>query len=224
MRLTSSSGCSIVAWVNQPAGGSPGLPEEIDRSLEHGAKVHVFFAEMPHPSDVDPDQLKALREFNEQLQERGLLGSYASHEDLSAKVRSCLERDVTQLVTVGPPDQEAQGRAAEPRAVLRARYEADREPEVDSKGRVRMRTRRNRLVVENLGSGAAEDVEVQIEAVGEGEPPGTIDELRAERIPPQAPVLFLLVMHMGVASQWRVTFGWREGDNHFTESQTVTAL
>jgi hypothetical protein len=211
--------------LGQPTSrGASGTAEEIDRSVDRGAKVHVFFSEMPHPSNVDPDQLKALREFKEQLQERGLLGSYASHEDLSAKVRSCLERDVAQLVTVGPPDQAGQERATEPRAVLRARYEVDREPEVDSRGHMRMRTRRNRLVIENLGSGAAEDVKVQIEAVGEGEPPGTIDDLRAERIPPQATVPFLLVMHLGVATQWRVTFRWREGSNDFAESQTVTAL
>jgi hypothetical protein len=212
--------------LGQPTSrGASGTAEEIDRSAERGAKVHVFFSETPVPRDVDTDQLTALREFKGQLQERGLVGSYASHEDLIAKVRTCLERDVAQLVTVGSPDEVGPAPAAEPGAILRARYETDREPQVDSRGRVRMRTRRERLVVENLGTAVAEDVELQIDAIGEGQPPLIADDkLGAERIPPQGMVAFLVAMHMGVASQWRVTFRWHEEDSEFTESQTVTAL
>ena len=88
-----------------------------------------------------------------------------------------------------------------------------------------MRTRRERLLVENLGTAAAEEVGVQINVIGEGEPPRIVgDKLGAGRIPPQGTVAFQLMMHMGVASQWRVTFRWREAGREFTESQTVTAL
>ena len=103
--------------LGQPTSrGASGTVEEIDRSAEAGAKVHVFFSEMPVPHDVDSDQLTALREFKLRLQERGLLGSYASHEDLSAQVRSCLERDVDQLVNIGPPDKSGPASATEPRS------------------------------------------------------------------------------------------------------------
>jgi hypothetical protein len=218
--------------LGQPTSrGASGTVEEIERSAERGAKVHVLFSEMPIPPDVDTDQLTALREFRKQLQERGLIGSYASHDDLSAKVRTYLERDVEELVTISlvivpsGPDQPARAGATRPGAILRARYEFDREPETDSRGRMRMHTRRERLVVENLGTEAAEDLEVEIEPIGEGDPPLLLEEeLRAERIPPGGAMVFLLVLHMGVASQWRVTYRWREGDNTFEDSQSISAF
>jgi hypothetical protein len=89
---------------------------------------------------------------------------------------------------------------------------------------MRMRIRRNRLVVDNIGTAAAEDVQVQIEDIDQGEPPKPVDGLRAERILAQGAVEFLLIVSMGTATQWRVTFTWREGDREFAESQTVTAL
>lgn len=217
--------CSTAVLGQPTSRGASGTAEEIERSHNRGAKVHVFFSEMPIPHNVDTDQLTALREFRSQLKDQGLLGSFASHDDLSAKVRSCLERDVEQLISVSQSADAGPAGAAEPGAILRARYEFDREPQTDSRGRVRMRTRRERLVVENLGSAAAEDVEVEIEAIGEGEPPLMHgNEPPVERVPPQGLTVFPLVMHMGISSQWRITFRWREGDEKFTDSQTVTAF
>jgi len=181
--------------------GESGTVEEIERSMERGARVHVFFAEMPLPRDVDPDQLKALREFQTKLQERGLVGSYASHEDLSAKIRTSLEQDVVRFVPAIP--------SAVPRAILRARYE-----------RV---GQRDRLVVENLGTVAAEDVTVEVEPIGEGESPMVSGvPMTAGRIPPQGSIAFLLALTFGVAPQWRVTYRWREGDQRFEDSQSVS--
>jgi hypothetical protein len=203
--------------------GVSGSVEEIERSIERGARVHVFFSEMPLPRDVDPDQLKALREFQTDLQERGLLGSYASLEDLSAKVRTCLEQDVISLVPPLSVESRDQRETGKPRAILRSRYEVDREPDTDSRGRIRMRSRRNRLVVENLGTIAAEDVIVEIEAEGEGQPPQVLGkDAKAERIPPQGSIGFLLAVTMGSAPQWRVSYKWREGDQSFEDWQSVS--
>ncbi len=137
--------------------GVSGTVEEIERSMERGACVHVFFSEMPLPRDVDPEQLKSLREFQAKLQEQGLVGSYASHEDLSAKIRTCLEQDVDNFVPAIPPGVILPLPSAAPRAILRGRHEST--------------SRRDRLVVENLGTAAAEDVTVEIEPIGEGESP-----------------------------------------------------
>jgi len=181
--------------------GVSGTVEEIEGSLERGARVHVFFSEMALPHDVDLDQLKSLREFQAKLKERGLVGSYASHEDLSAKIRTCLEQDVVRFVPPIP--------SAVPRAILRARYER-----VDQ---------RDRLVVENLGTVAAEDVTVEVEPIGEGESPVVSGvPMTAERIPPQGSIAFLLALTFGVAPQWRVTYRWREGDQRFEDSQSVS--
>lgn len=40
-----------------------GTAEEIDRAVEGGIPVHVYFAEMPYPNGVDPDELKRLQAF-----------------------------------------------------------------------------------------------------------------------------------------------------------------
>lgn len=196
-----------------------GTAEEIERARGRGAPVHVYFSEMPIPRSVDPDELKRLNEYRGELQAEGLLGSYASHDDLAAKVRTALERDVAELVSAVHPDKE---RPSSPRAILRARYEFDREPEQDSRGRVKMRTRRERLVIENIGDIAAEAVEIEVEAIGEGDPPTLHWEGPIERIVPQSATNVMAFVHMGVASQWRVTLRWQEGGEPFEEVQTVT--
>jgi hypothetical protein len=87
-----------------------------------------------------------------------------------------------------------------------------------------MRTRRERLVLENLGSAVAEDVTITVEAVGEGEPPSLWADSDVERIPPSGHVNLPVSVHMGVASQWRVTIRWREDGNEFEEVQSVTSF
>lgn len=198
--------------------GASGTVEEIERSLERGARVHVYFSEMPHPHDVDVEQLRLVNELRGQLQQRGLLGSYSSLDDLTAKVRTALERDVNALFDTHVSVTEAQ----QPRAVLRVRYAYDREPEMDSKGRTRMRTRRERLVIENLGSAAAEKVSITVDAVGEGTPPSLYGDTSFERVPPQSSVNVPAVVHMGVAPQWRVTIKWRENAQEHEEVLSVT--
>jgi hypothetical protein len=205
--------------------GASGTAEEIERSMMRGARVHVLFSEMALPHDVDTTQLEACREFKRKLQDQGLVGSYASLDDLNAKVRHCLDYDVPKLVPVISPDSTDNELGRAPGAILRARYESEREPRTDSLGRVQMRTRGERLIVENLGTVAAEDVKVEIEPVGEGEPPLIVDDsMTAERIPPQGSIAFLLALHLGVANQWRVTYRWREGSESFEEFQSITAL
>jgi hypothetical protein len=201
-----------------------GTAEEINRSHERGAKVHVFFAEMPIPYNVDTDQLELLRAFRAELQPRGLVGTFISDEDLRAKVRSCLDYDVSQLVPAGEPIAADQMPSEAAEAVLRARYAVDREPETDSQGRVRMRSRRNRLVIENIGTAAAEDVQVQIDPIGQGQAPRALYDLQAERIPAKAAVEMSVSVTMGTAAQWRVTLTWRVGAETFTESQTISVL
>jgi hypothetical protein len=189
--------------------GVSGTVEEIERSIKGGARVHVFFSEMPLSRDVDPDQLKALREFQAKLHERGLVGSYASHEDLSAKVRTCLEQDVVSFVPTIPPGVVLPVLTARPRAILRARYEGVGQ--------------RSRLVVENLGAAAAEDVTIEIEPIGEGQSPVVSGvPMTAERIPPQGSIALLLAITLGVAPQWRVTYRWRENDRSFEDWQSVS--
>jgi hypothetical protein len=60
--------------------------------------VHLYFSSQPRPSNLDPDQLKSLLTFKEQISELGLHGSFESTDDLKRKVQSALsfyESDVS---------------------------------------------------------------------------------------------------------------------------------
>jgi hypothetical protein len=218
--------CDVVVALFHSRLGAPtprsasGTAEEIAHARDRGIPVHVYFSEMPLPRSVEPAELERLNQFRGDLKAEGLLGSYASPDDLSAKVRTALERDVHELISAAPDRASEAGTTSH--AILRARYEYDREPETDSRGRVRMRTRRERIVIENVGTEPAENVEVEVDAVGEGDPPILHFEGPIERILPQSSVNVVAMVHMGVAAQWRVTIRWQEGGTPFKESQAVT--
>jgi hypothetical protein len=85
-----------------------------------------------------------------------------------------------------------------------------------------MRSRRERLVIENVGSAPAENLEVQVEPVGDGAGPTLMWDGPIERVLPHATVDVPTLIYSGIARQWRVTFRWQEGDESFEESQSVT--
>jgi hypothetical protein len=202
-----------------------GTVEEIERSQKNGARVHVFFSEMPLPYNHDPKQFEAVRAYRTELSSQGLLGTYVSVDDLTAKARACLDHDVESLTATaasGETRVPLGGGEPKPRAVLRTEFKYEREPDVDSRGKMRMKTRRERFEVQNIGDGAAENVRLTFEPIGDGEVP-FIDpsEPEAERIPERAHVSFLAARSMGTASQVRVTYRWTEDGWPFTDSQTV---
>jgi hypothetical protein len=157
------------------------------------------------------------------MQDRGLVGSYASLDDLAAKVRTALERDVEQI-TSQPKDTATSAPPETPEAILRFRYAEDREPEVDSRGHIRMKSRRNRLELENIGAAPADDIEFTIEAASDGPAPTLHGEQKAERIRPHESLSFPVLAFAEMADRWLVTVRWREGERHFEDRQTITAM
>ncbi|MEV2246807.1 hypothetical protein [Streptomyces sp. NPDC049970] len=198
-----------------------GSVEEIERSHERGTPVHIYFSETPLPPDLDIEKYAELREFRERIGETVLYGTYASLEDLTAKVRMALESDVRDLVGGA---QKSSAPALDVGAVLRTKYEYDREAEIDRKGKMRYRNRRERLVVKNIGNVEAKNLEVAIEAIGPGEPPEKFEDQVIESLLPDSDIVFPLFMHMGVASQWRVITRWVEGETEKSSEQTVMAF
>lgn len=188
-----------------------GTAEEINRAVARGIPVHVYFAEMPYPYGVDPDELKRLQAFRAAIQERGLLGRYASAEDLTAKVRTALEYDVAGLVVSPSATGAEAGRRQGPSAVLRARFE--------SRGQGS-----DRLILENLGEGQAEDVEVQLEAIGEGRAPELVGYSPIESLLPHTGYPMIVAVTLGSAAQWRVRMRWRENGETFEETQSVSSF
>ena len=165
-----------------------GTAEEIKRADEAGKPVHVWFSEEPIPRDADLGQVEALRQFKATLEPLGLLGAYTSPEDLSFKVRQAIESDVLRL-GLGAVRRHA---PAEDHAVLRARYDFEREPRSDSRGRVSYRSRRHRITVSNTGSVAAENVHVELRATEGAHAPW----LHTEATP---------TIHPGDSFEWSLT-------------------
>ena len=188
-----------------------GTAEEINRADERGIPVHVYFAEMPYPYDIDPDELKRLQTFRSGMQERGLLGRYASAEDLSAKVRTALEHDVAALVASSPSVRRDHTREVGSRAVLRARFE--------SRGAAS-----DRLIIENVGDGPARNVEVALEPIGEGQAPKLVGYSPIENLLPRTSYPLLIAVTLGSAAQWRVEIRWQEAGETFSETQSVSSF
>lgn len=193
-----------------------GTAEEIQRAHEGGKPVHVWFSDEPLPRNVDLDQVAALRQFKESLEPLGLLGSYASPDDLAFKVRQAIESDLS-LLELGPVSQRRQPAGAE----LRATYKYEREPYTDSRGRTKHRTRGQRIVVRNEGAITATDVRLSSAPVSEGEAPHTWDRGESPSIIPGAEFSWPLLTSWGSARSFALTMTWTEDGVEKSETQHV---
>ena len=59
--------------------------------------MHVYFCTEPFPRDTKPEEIARLNAFQDQVRAEGLLGEYASIEDLQFKVRDAIEHDLNNL-------------------------------------------------------------------------------------------------------------------------------
>ncbi|TFD68211.1 DUF4062 domain-containing protein [Cryobacterium gelidum] len=137
-----------------------GTAEEIDRALDLGKPVHLYFSTAPLPHDVDTAQLAALRAFKDDMQLRGLLGEFSNPEQLNHEVWKAIEHDLVRL----EPHQET---AIDSISGIRFLVQPGAAREVsgfDSKGKPRYRTRR---WVDISNQGDVDATEVAIEPVGE---------------------------------------------------------
>jgi hypothetical protein len=194
-----------------------GTAEEIQRAHEAGKPVHVWFSEEPIPRDADLDQVRALQEFKAALQPLGLLGKYASPDDLAFKVRQAVESDLAALSL----DPSTTRRVTPTAAILRARYESDREPHVDNRGRTKYRTRRERLTIRNVGGTAASEVHPELRAVGEGAPPQLWGD-EAPTILPESEFSWPITSSSGTTRVVEVVMTWTENSVERVESQHVS--
>lgn len=155
----------VVAFFGSRLGSATGVDvsgtaEEIRRAHDGGKPVHVYFSTGPLPHDVDLDQQAALRDFRSDLQEEGLLGQYSDSSDLAGQVIKALEFDI----------DEAGWSEILPGRVSRAlganlKWHHDHEVQqqgLDKNGKMKYKTTKNRLVLENVGDRAAENVTFQL--------------------------------------------------------------
>lgn len=197
-----------------------GTAEEIERANAAGVPVHVYFSDEPLPRDVDEKQLAALRKFKARLEPQGFIGSYADPEDLGFQVRNAIEHDLT-LLALGAI---APRRPTEEHADLRAEYMSDREPHVDNKGRMKYRTRNERLVITNHGTVRAERVRVEVTAPGEAQPPilHNPENTTPDILPNGGYYSFPFWASMGTSLTYTVHMTWHEGEAERTVSQDLS--
>ncbi|GFG67916.1 hypothetical protein MKUB_54060 [Mycobacterium kubicae] len=99
-----------------------GTAEEIDRAIDQGKFVHVWFSNEDLPRNADLDQLAKLRAFRADLEKRGLLGEYANPQDLAYQVRAAVEHDIYEMDLTARPKPTAHKAAAD-HAMPRLRYD-----------------------------------------------------------------------------------------------------
>jgi hypothetical protein len=111
---------------------------------------------------------------------RGLFSTFVSFDDLAARVRTALQRDVDQLVGGSP-----EGGTTTPTSTQTQSFERPTST-IGGQPPIRAAVPRCRLGVSGTKSkhctGVAEEVVATLEAASDGEPPRPVTEMKAERI------------------------------------------
>lgn len=100
-QLVDRSDIVVAIFYNRVGTKTPravsGTVEEIRRSVAAGKLVHLYFAEMDRPSDVDPEQLLLLRKLRSELQQDGLVGTFRTEDELQRLVANAIEYDLIEI-------------------------------------------------------------------------------------------------------------------------------
>lgn len=198
-----------------------GTVEEILEAADAGKRVHVYFSNAPVPHTLlDPEELTRLATVKQELGRRALYAEFASGEDLKTRVRTAIESDLVELNLDGSP---AVQRRVQP-VSLRASYQAEREPEFDSRGRLKHRTRNQRIEVTNDGEATARSVRVSLEGSEDGDLPLKIEAMETPRdIPAKGSFSYPIITYSGVGSAFNVKFTWLDEDgNERTSSHSLS--
>ncbi|KLO63183.1 hypothetical protein AA983_07600 [Dermacoccus sp. PE3] len=163
-----------------------GTAEEIDRALELGKPVHLYFSTGSLPNDIDTAQLDALRAFKKDMQDRGLLGEFNNPEQLNHEVWKAIEHDIVALKLDSTPALPSTPSGVD---FLVQPHQEREVSGMNSKGAPRYTTKRW-LDVSNTGSADAENV--TFEAIHDGymilmgpKEPTTIHKGQRRRLPVQ---------------------------------------
>lgn len=212
-------GADIVVALFGSRLGSPtpdavsGTVEEIERAVNSGKPVHLYFSRAPLPHDVDTAQLEGLRNFKNKIRERGLLGEFDDIRQLENQIWSAIEHD---LAKIDPSITEVL------RAPTGVRFRVDskseqREKEIDKRGKIKYETK-HWLEVTNTGDKAAESVKFEGDSssgvmyITTNDEPITLEPGNVWRIP--------VVYAMGTSGQ-ALTISWLEHDEERSKTFNV---
>ncbi|MDK7083166.1 DUF4062 domain-containing protein [Pseudoglutamicibacter cumminsii] len=212
-------GADIVVALFGSRLGSPtpdavsGTVEEIERAVSSGKPVHLYFSRAPLSHDVDTAQLEGLRNFKNEIKERGLLGEFDDIRQLENQIWSAIEQDLTKI------DLSITEVLHAPTGV-RFRVDSKSEQhqkETDKRGRIKYKTNRW-LEVTNIGDEAAESVKFEADASSGGmfiatnDEPITLEPGSVWKIP--------VAYSMGTSGQ-TLTISWLEHDEEQSKTFNV---
>lgn len=199
------------------ARGPSGTVEEVERSLDAGKLVHVYFSEQDLPANVDLEQLTALRALKDRLQQEGLYGSFTSEDDLRTKVRSAIEHDLGKL-GLGTPSLVPTASVIRPRVV--GEMTSEREfTGTNNRGKAQYRTR-TRFILRNIGQAPARNVQVTRSSE---DGPFILDlEQEIPHLQPNVPVTFGAGYSGGSARAVNLHYRYEDDDgNLYEDNQTI---
>jgi len=182
-----------------------GTVEEIEAAVEGGKPVHLYFSTAPHPNDVDADQLKALRSFRDDLESRGLYGTYANVDELTAHVWQAIEHDVSVLDPAPAPLEASRG------VDILVQQGSERTTESDSRGRLRTKIHR---WVDVINRGARDAIDLEVDSAVDGlflsgaGKPRTLHAGQSQRFP--------FERTFAAAGELRVRVSWAENGQRIT--------
>ncbi|MBM7795794.1 DUF4062 domain-containing protein [Pseudoglutamicibacter cumminsii] len=212
-------GADIVVALFGSRLGSPtpdavsGTVEEIERAVDSGKPVHLYFSRAPLPHDVDTVQLEGLRDFKNEIRERGLLGEFDDIRQLENQIWSAIDHDLAKI------DPSITGVLHVPTGV-RFRVDSKSEQhqkEIDKRGRIKYTTE-YWLEVTNIGDEAAESVKFEADASSGGmytansDDPITLEPGSVWKIP--------VTYSLGTSGQ-TLTIRWLEHDEERSKTFNV---
>lgn len=204
-QLVSSADIVVALFGSRMGQATPsavsGTAEEISEAEAAGKPVHLYFSTAPHANDVDPEQLQALRDFQKEVEARGLYGTFNSPQELTAHVWQAIEHDLQRLeLTAEEGTKQVTG------VDFLAQPGEERLPKTDSKGRLKHETKR---WVDLINRGGSDAENVVIEPAAEGlflggpDSPTVIHAGQSRRIP--------LMLTMGSGDP-AIKVAWTEAD------------
>lgn len=220
-QLVDNSDIVIVIFNSKIGQATPraisGTAEELERAVSQGKHVHVFFSDAPVSRDA-LESAKEVEEFKKSLEAKGLYGSFSDAADLAFQVRNAIEADLELMNLAAPTGRNVGPRGADPVAS----YEFVREQDIDSRGKVRYRTRNSRLEVTNHGEAAAENFTFTLTPLEGGELPILERNTISVVIPAKGSFAYPLLQMGGSASVLTMEMAWEELGESKTKTQTVS--
>lgn len=149
-------------------------------------------------------ELKRVEDYKQSIRSTGLQGQYDSMHQLHEKVLAALTADVNELGL-------AAGLVSDPKQAPKASFGVSLQRSGNSK----------KLLIHNIGSGAAENLEIIAVDPVDGDPLQIRTSEPFQKVHPGNEVNVMAIAVWGVAKQHNVKLRWSEGSSEFEDQYSV---